>query len=144
MIAVPRPVLDVIREHGRLSYPEECCGALLGASRDGIARVVRAERMENRSPEMRERRFRIDPRHYLRLERAAGEAGLTVLGFYHSHPNHPAAPSAYDREQALPFLHYVIVAVEGGRPGEATSWVLSEDRGVFEPEELLLEAPGSE
>ncbi len=143
MIALPAAVLKDIREHGRASYPEECCGALLGALRDGVARVEEAQRMENASPQRRERRFEIEPRAYLCIERRAEELGWTVLGFYHSHPDHPAAPSAYDREQALPFLHYVIVAVEGGRPGEATSWILSEDRGVFEPEELLLEAPGS-
>lgn len=142
MIAVPPPVLEAIRDHGRETYPEECCGALLGLARERIALVTQAERIPNASSEMRERRFSIEPREYLRLERQAEQLGLALLGFYHSHPDHPAAPSAYDREHALPFLHYLIVAVEKGRPGETTSWVLSEDRGAFEREELRVGSQG--
>jgi proteasome lid subunit RPN8/RPN11 len=142
VIVVPPSVLEAIRGHGGETYPEECCGALLGQTRESDALVTRAERILNASREMRERRFSIDPRDYLRLERRAEELGLSLLGFYHSHPDHPAAPSAYDREHALPFLHYLIVAVDNGRPGEATSWVLSEDRGAFEREELRVGSPG--
>ena len=142
MIAMPPSVLEAIRSHGRETYPEECCGALLGETRESDALVTLAERILNASPELRERRFSIEPRDYLRLERRAEALGLSLLGFYHSHPDHPASPSAYDREHALPFLHYLVVAVAQGRPGETTSWVLSEDRGTFEREELRVESPG--
>ena len=135
---MPEAVLEAIRLHGRESYPEECCGGLLGVLSNEAVSIVRAERIPNASRETRERRFAVDPRDYLRLERRADELGLSLAGFYHSHPDHPAAPSEYDREHAFPFLHYVILSVERGRPREATSWVLSEDRGVFEREELLL------
>jgi proteasome lid subunit RPN8/RPN11 len=153
VIAMPAAVLEAIRAHGREAYPEECCGGLLGeASGAGSSggdrgrvpvRIVRAERIPNASLEMRERRFAVDPRDYLRLERQADDLGLSLVGFYHSHPDHPAAPSAYDREHAFPFLHYLILSVERGRPEEATSWVLSEDREAFEREELFLEGEGS-
>ena len=146
MIAMPAAVLDRIRSHGRETYPEECCGGLLGSLLDERAarvRIVRAEALANASPEQRGRRYAVDPRDYLRLERSANELGLSLVGFYHSHPDHPAVPSEYDREHAFPFLHYLILSVESGRPGEAASWVLSEDRGVFEREELLLEDEGS-
>jgi proteasome lid subunit RPN8/RPN11 len=142
VIAVPPEVLEAIGIHGRETYPEECCGAILGETREDVVLVKQAERIVNASREMRERRFSIEPRDYLRLERRAEELGLSLLGFYHSHPDHPAAPSAYDREHALPFLHYLIVAVDAGRSGETTSWVLSEDRGVFEREELRVRSPG--
>jgi proteasome lid subunit RPN8/RPN11 len=138
MISMPSGVLAAIRIHGRQSYPEECCGGLLGEASGGDVRITSAERIDNASREMRERRFAVDPRDYLRLERRAEELRLTLVGFYHSHPDHPAAPSEYDREHAFPFLHYLILSVAGGRPGEATSWVLSEDRGEFEREELLV------
>jgi proteasome lid subunit RPN8/RPN11 len=138
MIEIPETVLEAIQGHGRDSYPEECCGGLLGVLSNEAVRIVRAERIPNASREMRERRFAVDPRDYLRLERRADDLGLSLVGFYHSHPDHPAAPSEYDREHAFPFLHYVILSVERGRPGEATSWVLSEDRGVFEREELMV------
>jgi proteasome lid subunit RPN8/RPN11 len=142
VIAVPPEVLEAIGGHGRETYPEECCGAILGETREDVALVTGAERILNASREMRERRFSIEPRDYLRLERRAEELGLSLLGFYHSHPDHPAAPSAYDREHALPFLHYLIVAVDAGRSGETTSWVLSEDRRAFEREELRVRSPG--
>ena len=136
MIELTAGLLEEIRRHGADAYPEECCGGLLGAGRDGVVHVRRTERVVNRRPDLRARRFSIDPEDYLRLERRAEEAGLDLVGIYHSHPDHPAAPSEYDREHALPFFHYLIVAVEAGRPGDVTSWVLSEDRGVFEREPL--------
>ena len=64
---------------------------------------------------------------------------MELLGFYHSHPDHPAAPSAYDRDHAFPFFHYLVCAVASGVPGELTAWVLSEDRGEFEPEPIVEE-----
>ena len=139
MIAVSDAVLREIRAHGREAYPEECCGALLGSSRDGGTRAVRAERARNASEEARERRFQIEPREYLRLESLADSLGLDLLGFYHSHPDHPAAPSELDRERAFPALHYVVLSVSAGRPAEITSWVLSDDGGSFEREELRIE-----
>lgn len=139
MIALNAETLAAIREHGREAYPEECCGALLGAVEDGLARVARVERIENSSREERKRRYAIEPLEYARVERLADAEGRSVLGFYHSHPDHPAVPSNYDREHGLPFFHYVVVAVGAGVPGEAASFVLSEDRGMFEREELVVE-----
>ncbi len=76
------------------------------------------------------------------MERLADAEGLALLGFYHSHPDHPAIPSEYDREHAFPFFHYVVMAVAGGQPGEVSSWILSEDRGVFEKERLVADGTG--
>lgn len=136
MIRIGSGLMDAIREHGRETYPEECCGALLGA-RGEPARVSRIERIENSRDNERVRRYEVSPRDYLRLEKLAGEAGVDLLGFYHSHPDHPAVPSAYDREHAFPFFHYLVCAVASGRPGEVTAWTLSEDRGEFEKEEIV-------
>jgi proteasome lid subunit RPN8/RPN11 len=139
VIQVAAGALHAIRRHGREAYPEECCGALLGSATEPIPRVTRAEPLANTRREERQRRYGIAPEDYRRIESEADRQGLALLGFYHSHPDHPAAPSAYDREYALPFFHYLVLAVASGRPGELTSWVLSEDRGVFEAEELMLE-----
>jgi proteasome lid subunit RPN8/RPN11 len=139
MIALGARTLAEIRDHGRETYPEECCGALLGVETDGTARVARVERIENARREERGRRYRIEPLDYARVERLADAEGLSVLGFYHSHPDHPAVPSEYDREHGLPFFHYVVVAVGAESSGEAASYVLSEDRSVFEREEVLVE-----
>ena len=133
MIELASGIVEEIGRYGAESYPEECCGGLLGTRENGTGRIriVRAEPVPNRRRDLRERRYAIEPGDYLRLERVAAEAGLSVVGIYHSHPDHPAIPSEFDREHALPFFHYLIVAVEAGRPREVACWVLSEDRGTF-------------
>lgn len=137
MIVLPEGLARAVREHARGAYPEECCGGLLGVREGERDIVTEVEPLENAEPEARRRRYRIAPEEYRRLERLAEEKGRLLLGFYHSHPDHPAAPSERDREQALPFFHYLVLSVSSGEPGEMTSWVLSEDRGVFGRETLL-------
>jgi proteasome lid subunit RPN8/RPN11 len=136
VIAISGALLDEIRAHGRDTYPEECCGGLVGR-RGEPARVSQVERIDNVRDAERARRYEVSPKDYLRLERLASERGAELLGFYHSHPDHPAVPSTYDREHAFPFFHYLVCAVASGRPGEITAWVLSEDRGEFGQEEIL-------
>lgn len=141
MIRLAAGALEAIRAHARAAYPEECCGALLGRALDagGAAReVVRAAVAENARREDRARRYLIGPEDVLRLEAEAARAGLEVVGFYHSHPDHPAEPSAFDREHAWPWYAYLIVSVRAGVPGEARAWRLASDRGAFEPEELVI------
>lgn len=138
MIAISAKVLGEIRAHGRDTYPEECCGGLLGRRGDP-ARITRIERIDNVRDVERARRYEVSPQDYLRLERLAAEEEVELLGFYHSHPDHPAVPSAYDRDHAFPFFHYLVCAVASGQPGEVTAWILSEDRGEFDPEPILEE-----
>jgi proteasome lid subunit RPN8/RPN11 len=128
-------VADAIRRHGIETYPDECCGALIG--RDGI--VTTAYALPNTTDEGPRRRFLVRSQDYRGAERRAGEAGGDLLGFYHSHPDHPARPSQYDLDHAWPFFSYVIVSVRAGVPDEMTSWRLREDRSAFEPEHLTYE-----
>jgi proteasome lid subunit RPN8/RPN11 len=144
MIRIAEDAARAIRGHGRRAYPEECCGALLGEARAGSDFASDAEAVENARPDERRRRFRIDAEEYRRLERLAEARGKALLGFYHSHPDHPAVPSEYDRDHALPVFHYVVLGVASGEPGEMTSWVMSEDRREFRREEILPEATGGE
>jgi proteasome lid subunit RPN8/RPN11 len=144
VIRLDADAISAISRHARRTYPEECCGALLGKTDSGAVRVMRIERIENSSREQRRRRYVVAPLEYARVERAADAAGLSVLGFYHSHPDHPAVPSEYDREHGFPFFHYVILAVGPESSGEIASYVLSEDRGVFEREELVVSAQAGE
>jgi len=137
VISVAKKLLEENRAHGHDTYPEECVGALLGRKGDP-AKVVELERIDNIRTE-RARRYEISPQDYLRVERLASEKSLALLGFYHSHPDHPAAPSAYDREHAFPFFHYVVCAVAAGRAGDVTAWTLSEETGEFEREPILEE-----
>ena len=123
-----------IRRHGRESYPEECCGALIG--RDGS--VVEAMRLPNLMGEEARRHFLVGPVEYQVAEKRATEMGGKLMGFYHSHPDHPARPSRNDLEQALPTFLYVILAVQNGEPGTMTSWRLREDRSAFDEQTVAV------
>jgi len=121
-----------IRAHGQETYPNECCGALLG--RDGAVSETLA--LPNMTDEGPRRRFRVTPKDYRAAEKRASETGVELLGFYHSHPDHPARPSQYDLDHAWPFFSYVIVSVREGVSGDMTSWRLREDRSAFDEEQL--------
>jgi len=142
VIALDKALRAAIRAHGRQAYPEECCGALIGEKGGKMDRVTAVEPVENSETDSRRRRFRISPEDYRRLERLAAGRGRDLLGFYHSHPDHPAVPSEHDRRHALPFFHYVVLRVAEGEPSEMSSWILSEDRGVFERERLVVDGDG--
>ena len=126
---------EAIRDHGRQTYPHECCGAMLG--RAGV--VVEACPLPNTTEEGPRRRFLVRPQDYRAAERRATERGLELLGFYHSHPDHPARPSQYDLDHAWPVFSYVIVSVREGLAAELTSWRLREDRAAFDEETVTLE-----
>ena len=132
-------VKDAIAAHGIEAYPNECCGALIG--RDGA--VTHTLALPNVTDEGPRRRFRVSDRDYLQCEKRAKELGGELLGFYHSHPDHPARPSQYDLDHALPFFSYIIVSVRGGQPEDMTSWRLLDDRSAFEPGDLEVLAQES-
>ena len=136
MILLPDEAVEAIRLHGRQSYRDEACGVLYGDMAADGKHVLRAAPMVNASEDERHRRFVVTASDYRRAEAEASRSGLTLLGFYHSHPDHPAYPSAYDLEHAFPFFSYVILAVEGGEPKDMRSFVLSEDRSEFLEESL--------
>lgn len=138
MIRLTAHTERLIRLEGEKRYPNECCGILLGAfDAQGAALVDSILPIDNAREEAEQyHRFVITADDYLRAERAALAQGVDVLGFYHSHPDHLAIPSAYDREHALPFYAYVIVAVAQGRAGDLTSWRLTPDRQRFIQEDV--------
>jgi proteasome lid subunit RPN8/RPN11 len=128
-------VLTTIRRHAASAYPHECCGALIGAAVDGaLVEIVDAKELDNVTDEGPRRRFRVSPADYRQSEARARELGAELIGFYHSHPDHPAEPSQYDLDHAWPNFSYVIVAVAGGAPGDLRSWRLRADRSAFEEE----------
>ena len=141
---------EAIRRHGARDYPSECCGVMLGTV-NGVCKVVgeivplknlrkdpaRARQLlplHDPAKETALNRFLLDPLDQLRVEKDARARGLEVLGYYHSHPDHPARPSFSDRENAWPWYSYVIVSVERGSAKDLTSWVLAEDGAMFCPE----------
>ncbi|OLB62881.1 MAG: hypothetical protein AUI11_03725 [Acidobacteria bacterium 13_2_20CM_2_66_4] len=127
-LTIPPAVDASIRRHGQETYPHECCGALVGRD-DRVADVVP---LPNTTEEGPRRRFLVRPSDYREAERKAGELGGELLGFYHSHPDHPARPSQYDLDHAWPNFAYIIVAVAQGAAADMTVWFLKEDRSSFD------------
>lgn len=128
-----------IRAHATQSYPYECCGALLG-SEDGQEREVRdLAPLENQRHDSARNRFLVRPEDVIRVDKAARERGLDLLGWYHSHPDAPARPSEFDREHAWPWYSYLIVSVEAARPRRMASWRLTDDRSRFDAEEVVAD-----
>ena len=121
-----------IRRHGEETYPHECCGALVGTGN----RVTATVALPNTTEEGPRRRFMVRPSDYRVAEQRAGELGGELLGFYHSHPDHPARPSQYDLDHAWPTFAYIIVAVAAGKAAAMTVWWLRDDRSTFEEGEL--------
>ena len=135
-------VLDAIRAHGAEAYPEEGCGFLLGTvAAEGRNRITAIRRVANRQTENRERRYQISADDYRAAQADADAQGLDIVGFYHSHPDHPARPSETDLQEAtFPGYTYVIVSVRDGTPHDLTAWSLAPDRSRFIPEAIVAPA----
>ncbi len=139
-----------IRQHGAETYPHECCGALLG--RDSVdadattaggvqlplREVAALYPLTNRRDDSPHNRFSVTSEDVREAEKAALGKNLDVVGWYHSHPDHPAKPSQFDREHAWPWYSYVIVSVANGKPTDMTSWRLSDDRSDYASEEIAI------
>jgi len=129
-LVIAAAVNDAIRNHGAETFPHECCGALVGDSDTGF--VAAAVALPNTTEEGPRRRFLVRPSDYQLAERRASELGGELLGFYHSHPDHPARPSQFDLDHAWPTFAYVIVSVMSGAADAMTVWYLKDDRSTFE------------
>lgn len=135
-VALSASARNAMLRHALDAFPEECCGVLVGA--DGPRRAVaRAVPAENRRTAERARRYLIDPVALRDVERAADAEGLQVIGFYHSHPDHPARPSGFDREHAWPWYSYLIVPVTSAGARAPRAWRLRDDRSGFDEQEIL-------
>jgi proteasome lid subunit RPN8/RPN11 len=127
-LTISAAVDQAIRHHGQETYPHECCGALVGKA--GVVSEIVA--LPNTTEEGPRRRFLVRPSDYRLAESRATELGGELLGFYHSHPDHPARPSQYDLDHAWPTFAYIIVAVAAGAAQDMTVWFLKDDRSIFE------------
>ena len=132
-----------IAAHGERDYPYECCGLLLGSfGTDGLKLVAEIYPISNaREEEAKRNRFLIRPEELMRGERYAETKGLDVVGFYHSHPDHPAVPSQYDLEHAWPLYSYIVISVSAGVAQDLRSWQMEPDRSRFAEEEFCLSVP---
>ena len=129
-----------IEREGVVAYPNECCGFLYGRDFAGRRVVERVEAAANSYDASEQyHRFSIEPKELVRAEKLASAEGLSVLGFYHSHPDHPARPSETDRAAAWPFYSYVIVSIAQREPVDMTCWLLDEESNTFKRQDILGE-----
>lgn len=134
-IWISAELAEKIREHGVETYPYECCGALLGGDQSS-REILSLFPLVNRRDDSPRNRFSVTAGDVLEAEKAARAQGLEVIGWYHSHPDHPARPSDYDRDHAWPWYSYIIVSVHSGAPKDMTSWRLKDDRTGFDEEKI--------
>jgi proteasome lid subunit RPN8/RPN11 len=134
MLTITDTAEQVIREHAREAYPNECCGFMYGE--EHIERIItHSVPVINSKEGDQRRRFEISAQDYMKAEQYALDKNLTLLGVYHSHPEHPAIPSEHDLKQALPFFSYVIASVKSRVIADIRSWRLDES-GKFEEEPI--------
>jgi len=138
LLSISKELAERIRAHGAETYPHECCGALLGRDNDP-REILGLFPLINRRDDSPRNRFSVTAQDVLDAEKSARQQGLDVVGWYHSHPDHPARPSEYDRDHAWPWYSYVIVSVAQGQPQDMTSWRLNDDRQQFSHEGIQIQ-----
>jgi proteasome lid subunit RPN8/RPN11 len=139
MLIVPPKILEQIHEHGESAYPEEGAGFMLGKEEQDQRTVTQLFITENaREETARQNRYLVTPKEYLQAEVMADQLGLSLIGVFHSHPDHPNQPSDFDREWAQPNFSYVITNINLGMAAESRSWRLEEDRSRFIEERIHI------
>ena len=140
MIKIPASLLREIYDHTEASYPNECCGVMIGTTDTEKNHTVHAFRAcKNLNQERARDRYDMDPLDMLRAEREFEKSSWDIIGIYHSHPDHPSRPSQTDTDRAWADYSYVIISVQQGTVASAQSWVLNESEKKFYEEPLLSE-----
>lgn len=136
MLKIAKPVYEELRRHGEETYPHECCGVLLGQMNGNGRLVTAVARCGNTRTDSPQNRYHIDPRELVRIQREARERDQDIVGFYHSHPDHPARWSETDLVDAHWFgCSYVITSVQRGKAAATNSFLLD---GTGEDDKQLL------
>lgn len=135
VVRLAADALEAIRAEAARAYPHEGCGALLGPAAGEVLESIPLPNDEKDSPRTR---FWVSPADYVAVETAADDRGVRLLGFWHSHPDHPARPSPTDRRYAWEGLLTVVIAVAEGQPGEITAWEVPGPDLPFRPLPLVV------
>ena len=139
MLKIPQNILREIYDHTEASYPNECCGLMVGTMSEGLRTVHTFRKCKNLNTERARDRYELDPLDMLRTEREFTNTELSIIGIYHSHPDHPSRPSQTDTDRAWPDYSYVIISVQKGTVASANSWELNEAERKFYEEPLVIE-----
>lgn len=127
---------QTLQAHAEAGYPHEVVGLLAGDR--ATNRVTRVQPLVNERADSPQNRYKVSGLAVMRAEMALNAEGLEVVGYYHSHPDHPADYSEYDRDHALPNMSYVITSIREGKMADLKSWRLTEDRAAMTPEAIEL------
>jgi len=142
MIKIPSSLVCEIYDHAEASYPNECCGLIVGTTDSDKNHVVHAvRRCKNLNLERARDRYLMDPQDQLRIMREFENSPWDIIGVYHSHPDHPSRASQTDTDRAMEIMasawSYIIVSVQKGTAVGAQSWVLNEAEGKFNEEQIV-------
>ena len=141
MLKISKADYDLIRWEAKRSYPHECCGILLGNVVEGYRMVTMTITCDNMRTDSPANRYSINPEQVIAALKLARSRGESIVGFYHSHPDHPPSYSSTDLAEAHWFdCSYVITSIEHGSPTLTASFVLlgSEDDKTFKPESIEI------
>jgi proteasome lid subunit RPN8/RPN11 len=127
-------------KEAKTAYPHECCGLLVGDSNDSGKVVREVYPVENKNKVRAADRYEIDPKEFDRIEQAATKKGWNITGIYHSHPDHPAEPSAFDKECANVWTEYsyIIISVKNGVDDDLRCWCFNSGKQEIEEEEVKI------
>ena len=142
MLQIDSNRMGEVSAHVAADYPNESCGLLIGSVRGDLRRVARVLPATNRNHARAGDRYDLDPADFRRADALARTAGAEIVGIYHSHPDHPCRPSAFDTERAWEGYSYLILSVTAAGVGPYRSWVL--DRGAFREEPVAVPEPPTE
>lgn len=137
VLHIPKAVYDEIIRHAEEAYPHECCGVLIGSALKD-KRVFSVERAANINTERAKDRYIIDPKQIFAIDRQCRTQGLDIMGFYHSHPDHPDRPSEFDREWGQATYSYVIISVKSGKAASVKCWMFEDENEPFKEEKLKV------
>ena len=143
MLKIPNTVLREIYDHTEASYPNECCGLMVGTMDSDTRTVHTFRKCKNLNTERARDRYDLDPLDMLRTQREFQDGPWDIIGIYHSHPDHPSRPSQTDTDRAWPNYSYIIISVQKGTVASANTWVLNETERKFYEEPLVIEGEAS-
>jgi len=139
-ISLAKMLQNQIFKQMETTYPNEGGGFLLGRADESGTVIQDVIQIENVfESEEQYHRYAMTPQNWIKMEDEAEERGLSLIGYYHSHPDHPAVPSEYDRQHALPNFIYIITSVQQGKATEMRAWLLHADRSRFNTLELEVQ-----
>jgi proteasome lid subunit RPN8/RPN11 len=139
MITIDPKAFGLMVSHAESTFPNECCGVMLGKNTENGKRVSRAMPVENIYKGAQEDRYEIRPEDLLKADRAARADGLELIGIFHSHPDCDAYFSKTDLENSCPWYSFVVLSIKKGKFDHAASFLPNADQTVAEPEELIWE-----